>query len=77
VRSEDGRFDVGALWGWMGSSRETTNISLIFVQVYMCLQLDSEAKCELQGYSIIILLAVIQDYKPRNLNCALCDRLTL
>jgi hypothetical protein len=47
VRSENGRFDVGALWGWMGSSRETTNTSLIFVKVYMWLQLDSEAKCEL------------------------------
>lgn len=53
MRSENGRFDVGALWGWMASSRETTNTSLIFVQVYMWLQLDSEAQCD----SIIKLLA--------------------
>lgn len=38
----------GGALGWMVSSRGTTNTSFIFVLVYMWLQLDSEAKCELR-----------------------------
>lgn len=54
MRFEDGWFGMGVegvaggALGWMGISRETTNISFIFVPVYVWLQLDCEAKCELR-----------------------------
>jgi hypothetical protein len=67
--------------GWMDSSRDTANISFVFVQVYMRLQLCSEPerelKVEITAFVQLYLSRALEDYKPRPLNNAACNTVNI